>query len=55
MATTVEAPPKKEIERTEIQEQLRGLLAGALVAVGDKDKKKLMTYLALAMAKADEL
>ena len=56
MTTTVEAPPeKKKIERTEIQEQLRGLLAGALVAVGEKDKKMLMTYLALAMAKADQL
>ena len=55
MTTTVEAPPQKKVERTQIQEELRGLLAGALIAVGEKDKKMLMKYLALAMAKADQI
>jgi hypothetical protein len=54
MTTTVEAPAKR-VEQTEAQNELRGLLAAALLAVKEKNKKNLMTYLALAMAKADEL
>lgn len=53
MTTTVEAPRK--VEQTEAQNELRGLLAAALTAVKEKNRKNLMTYLALAMAKSDEL
>jgi hypothetical protein len=53
MTTTVEA--KRKVERTEVQEELRGLLAAALLAVKDRDKKALMKYLGLAMTRVEDL
>ncbi len=54
MGTTIIEKPAKTEEST-TQKEIRGLLEAAISAVKEKNGKKLMTFLGLAMAKVDEL